>query len=124
MITFTNPRHSAVIENWPMGGDRRGRAVFTVEHHPKRGFRASRTTTGKPKHTTYCHAMAIVDGADGRTYILAMSEPMYGSAITVKSSDMQHDASNADIDGDHYVTRADANYAELAALIESVPITG
>lgn len=117
MIGFTNPRHHAEITNWPIGGSRRGTAVFTVEHNVSRGVRVSRTTTGKPKFTTYCHAAAIVDGANGQTYILTMSAPEYGAGITVRSSDMQHDARTDEIDGPHYITRAMPEYAELAALI-------
>jgi hypothetical protein len=95
-ITFASPRLSATIENWPSGG-KRVTAQFLVESHPKKGERVSRTTTGKPKCTTYGRRMCIVDGSDGRTYLLQESSS-YGLAfspdvVRIVSSDCQHDAS-------------------------------
>ena len=82
-ITFTNPRMFAEIEDWPIGRQR-CRARFTVETHPKRGQRVSRVTenktrTGwnKPKTVTYAARFIIVDGSDGRLYLLSSSR--YGS---------------------------------------------
>lgn len=86
MIALSNPRTHAVIENWPSGANR-VTATFTVEKN-KRGERIARTTTGKPKVTTYHDKMAIVDGEDGRTYLIAFS-PAYGFRY-ILSSDMQH----------------------------------
>jgi hypothetical protein len=117
MIKFTNPRLEAVIENWPLGGSKRGTAVFKVEQTISKGMRVSRTTTGKPKPTTYSDQMRIVDGDNGKTYILSLSTK-YGMSITVKSSDMQHDASREEIGGDHYVTPTDPNWGELFFLFQ------
>jgi len=70
MITFSNPRLTATFDNWPLGGARRGRCVFGIEFNPNKGYRFTRVTTGKPKVTTYGGAGAIVDGSDGRTYLI------------------------------------------------------
>lgn len=69
-LTFSNPRLSAVFEDWPLGGSKRGRCVFSVEYKNGRGYRFVKQTTGKPKYHTYGGACAIVDGSDGRTYLL------------------------------------------------------
>ena len=37
----------ATFDDWPSGG-KRVRCAFAVERHAKRGWRVSRTTTGKP----------------------------------------------------------------------------
>lgn len=68
MLQLSNPRKHAVIENWPSGRNR-VTATFDVETG-KQGERVSRVTTGKPKRTTYCKRMAIVDGDDGKTYLI------------------------------------------------------
>jgi len=115
MITFMNPRTTATFTNWPLGGGKRGQAVFSVETHPTRGQRAARTTTGKPKYTTYANQVIIVDGSNGRTYLL-MSSTTYGESITINSSDMQHNASREEIDGNHYITPTDPEYAALREL--------
>lgn len=73
-ITFSNPRLVAVIEDYPLGGSKRGRCTFEIEQG-KRGYRAKRTTTGKPKFATYAGKAAIVDGSDGRTYVLQHATP-------------------------------------------------
>lgn len=65
MKTYSNPRTEAVIENWP-SGSKRVQAIFTIENDPKRGQRATRTTTGATKKLTYASKMRIVDGDDGR----------------------------------------------------------
>ena len=72
-LTFSNPRLRAEFDDWPLGGSKRGRCVFEVVKD-KRGWRTSRTTTGKPKWTTYSGQAAIVDGSDGKTYILQVAQ--------------------------------------------------
>lgn len=91
-MTFTNPRLKAEFSDWP-SGQARVQCVFEV-HHDKRGCRVSRATTDKhgrwckPKFTTYSSgAAAIVDGSDGRTYILQAS----ADAVRIVDSDLQHD---------------------------------
>jgi hypothetical protein len=44
--------------------------VFNVEFKPNKGYRFTRVTTGKPKTATYGGKAAIVDGSDGRTYLI------------------------------------------------------
>jgi hypothetical protein len=92
MITYSNPRLEAVIENWPIGG-KRTTATFRIEAKPGKGERATRFTldpkTGKPSATkvlTYATKARIVDGSDGRTYIIEQS--MY-DFISVMRSDMK-----------------------------------
>jgi hypothetical protein len=70
MLTYTTPRTEAVIENWP-SGSRRVTARFYIETHATRGQRCGRTTTGAAKYTPYAKAMRIVDGSDGRIYVIA-----------------------------------------------------
>jgi hypothetical protein len=70
VITFSNPRLHAEFTDWPLGGAKRGLCVFHIEHNPKRGYRFTRVTTGKPKTCTYGREGAIVDGSDGKTYLI------------------------------------------------------
>lgn len=87
-MQFSNPRRLAMFEDWPIGGANRGKCVFKVEV-TARGERVLKTTTNKhgrwckPKATTYSTKCAIVDGDDGRTYILHLSD--YG--IHVRTHD-------------------------------------
>jgi hypothetical protein len=114
MLTLNNPRLTATIDDYPLGGSKRGKCVFAVESSG-RGWRVSRTTFGKPKYTTYSGYAAICDGNDGRTYIVQQSTPPYPESITVSRSDFK----NADtaMGGKHYFTPDDARYPELLALI-------
>ena len=68
-LKYSNPRMSAIIENWPSSFNKRVTAVFAIEQHPKRGERAIRSTTGATKKLTFSRFARIVDGSDGRTYI-------------------------------------------------------
>lgn len=120
MIAFINPRAFAEIPNYPIGGSRRATAIFGTDRHATRGIRIYRTTTGKPKFTTYCHRACIMDGDNGRTYILMMSDPAYGCPITIKSADMKHDARDDEIGGPHYVPHDNPEYAALSALLDAV----
>lgn len=109
---YSNPRMTAVIENWPHGS-KRVTATFSVEAAPsKRAQRAVRITTGAPKKLTFARAMRIVDGDDGRTYIAALSD--YGH-ITIWRGDMKF----------HHETvpENDARHAELRALFNDVVAT-
>ena len=49
MTNYSNPRMRAVVENWPASGTKRVTATFEIEVDPKRGERATRTTTGAIK---------------------------------------------------------------------------
>ena len=79
-MNFTNPRTHAIVPDWPLGGSRRGPAVFTVESN-KRGERISRVTTGRPKHSTYGANARIVDGDDGKIYLLFVTEFLQVRAV-------------------------------------------
>lgn len=90
-MNYSNPRMEAMIDGWPMGGNKRGRAVFAIEEDANRGQRAVRTTCcagkfSKPKRDTYNLRTRIVDGDDGKTYIIGMT--MYGF-VNVVRGDMQ-----------------------------------
>jgi protein involved in polysaccharide export with SLBB domain len=76
MTSYSNPRMQATIEDWP-SGKRRVTAAFVIESDPRRGERAVRTTTGAPKKLTYAKKVRIVDGDDGRVYILEL-QPLSG----------------------------------------------
>ena len=84
-MTYTNPRMSAAIENWP-SGSKRVTAMFQIEQDPKRGDRAVRWTSGAAKKLTYATKARIVDGDDGRTYIAELT--MYGH-ISIMRGDMK-----------------------------------
>jgi len=65
-----------MIENWPFGRQT-CRARFLVQTKPGKGERVarwtenkSRTGWNKPKTLTYSRRAMIVDGDDGKTYIL------------------------------------------------------
>ena len=101
MAKYSNPRMQATIENWP-SGSKRVTAHFSIESDPKRGERAVRVTTGAPKKLTFARKMRIVDGADGRTYIAALTG--YGH-ITIWQSNMKFNEES--------FFERDAHYAEL-----------
>ncbi len=111
MKTYTNPRMTATIENWPMGGSKRGTAVFEIEIHPTKGERAHRTTflplhaPTAPKLLTFARKMRIVDGDDGRAYIATLS--MYGH-VTIHRGDMKFDEES--------IFERDERYPALRAL--------
>jgi len=104
MTSYSNPRMSAEIANWPHGSQR-VLATFTIEQDPKRGERAVRVTTGAPKKLTFAKLMRIVDGDDGRTYIAALTQ--YGH-ITIMRGDMKFNHES--------VFEGNPRYAELRAL--------
>ena len=90
MLPFSNPRLVAEFDDWP-SGQHRVRCRFQVLPCDRYGVRVSRTTTNpagkwnKPKLTTAAGPSAIVDGADGRTYVL-QEVPAY-RAVGVLASD-------------------------------------
>jgi hypothetical protein len=85
ILTYSNPRMGAWIENWPHGS-KRVTARFEIEQ-TARGERAVRITTGAPKKLTYAKLARIVDGSDGKTYIAEYT--IYGS-ISIMRGDMKH----------------------------------
>jgi hypothetical protein len=102
-LTYSNPRMKATIPDWP-SGSKRVAAEFEIEsiNGKERGIR---TTTGAPKKLTFARLARIVDGSDGRTYILELS--FYGH-ITVKRGDFKYDHET--------VFEKDPRYPELLEL--------
>lgn len=84
-LTYSNPRMSAVIPDWP-SGSKRVTARFEIEQDAKRGERAVRTTDGAPKKLTFAKLARIVDGSDRRTYIAEYTT--YGH-ISIMRGDMK-----------------------------------
>lgn len=104
---YRNPRKDAVISDWPCGR-LRTTATFSVEADAKRGERAVRVTvdpkTGRatePKKLTYAMQSLIVDGDDGKTYILNLTQ----SFIGVMRGDMKFE--------EETIWPKDARYADL-----------
>lgn len=92
-MKFSNPRTEATIEDWPHGR-KRVTAKFFVETN-KRGSRVGRTTTGKPKYTTYHRNIVLMDGDDGRIYAVGLTE--YNQVVvwegTLKTTEYFYDDS-------------------------------
>ena len=118
MITFTNPRLSATFTDWPLGGSKRGTCVFTVTHKPGKGWRFERVTTGKPKCSTYGGLGAIVDGSDGRTYLLQKAGAF--DFIKIMRSDFMSAAGEVGRGSVFPNDPNDEEYANLMAIIASV----
>lgn len=91
MTSYSNPRMEATIDNWPSGG-KRVSAIFWIEQTSRgeRGCRCTLTAGRKStaKKLTYASKARIVDGDDGRTYVLELSA-MYGH-INVMRGDMKY----------------------------------
>jgi len=105
-LSYTNPRLKATFENWPTGKFRTT-AIFEIETHPKRGQRATRVTLDpfshnprKPKADTYAFKVRIVDGSNGRTYIVKD----VGYAFDIMRSDLkfQQEYISRDVDPQRY----------------------
>ncbi len=108
MLSYSNPRMHATIENWPSGGER-VTARFAIEIDPKRGERATRLTKigGAPTKLTYAAKARIVDGDDGRTYIAQL--PPYGYRhISIMRGDMKFQ--------EEVVSDTDPRYGTLLSL--------
>ena len=92
-MQYTNPRKFAQFNDWP-SGNKRVYCTFQVEQGTK-GQRVRRVTDKpgcpgvkcSPKLTTYAKKVLLVDGDDGRIYIMEFTE--YGF-FSVMSSDMKH----------------------------------
>lgn len=120
MILFSNPRLRAKFTDWPSGRNR-VQCVFQV-HRAAKGWRVSRATTDKhgawckPKLTTFAGHTCIVDGDDGKTYILEHAGQY--DFITIRRSDLLC-ASQAELGHDYAVFSRNLpeRHAELLALI-------
>lgn len=93
-MNYTNPRKFAQFNDWP-SGNKRVRCTFQVEQGSK-GQRVRRVTDKpgcpgvecSPKLTTFADKVLLVDGDDGRIYIMQLSN-QYGM-ISVTCSDMKY----------------------------------
>ncbi len=79
MPKYSNPTMRREIADYPIGGSNRGMCVFQIEKkgNKERATRQTQDKNGKwclPKTWTYSQRQCIVDGDDGRTYILCESE--------------------------------------------------
>ena len=99
-FTLSNFRKEETIQDWPLGSNKRGPCVFQHESN-KKGQRILRTTTGKPKASTYYVRVCLVDGSDGKTHYIGWSE--FGF-LSVQSCDMKL--------SDFSVHRTDPNFEE------------
>ena len=107
-MEYSNPRKEAVIEDWPYG-NKRVTCTFSVEEN-KGKERAVRVTgnpkggTNKPKKLTYANKVLIVDGDDGKTYLLNHN----GFGISVTQSNMKYQ--------EEFVIEGNEQYAKLDAM--------
>jgi hypothetical protein len=62
-VTYSNPRISARIDD----------VVFEIEMDAERGQRAIRYQTNKTRKLPFARFMRIVDGDDGKLYIVVLS---------------------------------------------------
>ena len=89
--TFTNPRTSLTVNDWP-SGTHRTTASFYVEtwRGQERVARTTKKRSGmwsKPVKTTCACRARIVDGSDGLTYIASYSpDSIYIMRGTMKTS--------------------------------------
>lgn len=107
MTEYSNPRMNADFDAWPSGKNR-VRCSFHIERNA-RGERAVRTTTGAPKRLTFADCVRIVDGDDGRTYL--MEHSLAYRHITIMKGDMkyQHEV----------IFERDPRYAKYVAMLQA-----
>lgn len=115
MITYSNPRKSYTTNDWPYGRQLRTTAKFVVEK-TKQGERIVRTTVNprngaenKPKKTAYSARCCIVDGSDGKTYILEQAK--HFSFFTIMQSNLQYEQET--------IHDTDARYHDFILLMDS-----
>lgn len=116
MLTYSNARAVAEFADWPHGRNERTRCTFRVERVKGRGERVSRVTvdprTGreaKPKVTTAGLRAAIVDGSDGKTYVVTLT--IYGGLSVMRGTlDVSQES----------VFPGDDRYPALRAMVEGV----
>lgn len=72
---FSKPVKLLEIQDYPLGGSKRGYCKFWIETNQK-GSRILKQTFGKPKVSTYTEKAAIVTGEDGKTYFLMLNGTM------------------------------------------------
>lgn len=93
--SYSNPRQNVVITTWPWGRTITT-ATFTIERVPGKGERCKRIVIdpktkrpAAPKLLTYSERQLIVDGDDGKTYIIKKQHNYV--FITVAKSNMMHE---------------------------------
>jgi hypothetical protein len=112
MLKLSSPRREVVVEDWP-SGRHRVTASFQVEAKDRKGERVVRTTTdsigrvSKPKRTTYHLKIRLVDGDDGRVYVLGITE--YGQVVLIPGT----------LKTAKYFYPEDEEYGAYRALLES-----
>ena len=127
MLTFSNPRLHAEFNDWPLGGSKRGPCRFDVEFKPKKGWRFVRTTTGKAKTATFSGRCAIVDGSDGRTYLLQCAGPFADFVKVMRSDFMDASEAMGGENGAASVFPNNPRFDELKGLIDEtkpIPLNG
>lgn len=102
-----NFRLSDKIENWPLGGNKRGLCTFAHERN-KKGQRILKTTTGKPKASRYAPYTCLAD-LDGKTVIVQATE--YGH-ISITDSALKYSVGT--------IHENDPNYREIFQTIQSI----
>jgi hypothetical protein len=87
------------IADWPYGRDTRTTAQFEVVRDARRGERVVRLTLNpstqrwnKPKYTTYGATARIVEGDDGRTYVLLLVQGRSHISVVQSNLDFQEEA--------------------------------
>lgn len=119
MLTFSNPRLVAEFDNWNCGGFT-GKCRFQIEYRPKLGYRVLRTTTNrnggwnKPKMSRYAGITCIVDGSDGKTYILQHIPNYRGVHV------MAHDFMSVNIHNNSSTVYAEGDITLFASLFKLI----
>ena len=120
MLTLSNPRSEATIEDYPIGSNRRGNVHFKTEQgtrgKQKEQERMLRTTTGKPKPSTFYSKIRVVDGDDGKTHLIAQPYGynfVYLIPATMKTTKAFHPPSN------HSTEEEDAMYNQITELLKA-----
>ncbi len=108
-FTVSNPRKEETIPDWPLGSGKTGDAIFTHEKN-SRGERIGRSTPfkgrmSKPKYSTYCDVIRLVDGSDGKTHLMSFSSGF----IQIASCNMKH--------SDFSVFEGDDNFQEYREML-------
>ena len=68
-LTLSNPRRLYVAHNWPSGSKRVTRE-FGIQIDDAGRERALTWTKGKPKYSAWYQSCRVVDGSDGKTYVV------------------------------------------------------
>ena len=111
-MQYSNPRLRAAIQGWPSGRYDKTVALFVINRDAKRGERCERVTEklngslSKPKLGIYAPITRIMDGDDGKTYIVSLTE--YGS-ISVMQGNLKY--------SEEYISDGDTRFAGLVDLL-------